>query len=121
MQASIITPLMLARTKNDWSNSSLMLRPGGALAWMLGSAFLILSMMSSVLAAPLFRMGMMAVRRPFLAHDVGLHGRSLVHEGHVADVHRRAVHRPDGQVVERGNGLGAGVQLDVVFAVADFG
>ena len=56
-----------------------------------------------------------------LAHDVGLYGRSLVHEGHVADVHRRAVHRPDGQVVERGNGLGAGVQLDVVFAVADFG
>ena len=55
------------------------------------------------------------------ADDVGLHHVAHAHVGHVLDVDRHAVDRLDRDVVESGDQVGAAVELDVIFRVADLG
>ena len=56
-----------------------------------------------------------------LAHDVGLRREAVAHVRHVADIDGRAVDHLDRQIVELVHGLGAGVQIHVVFELADLG
>ena len=53
------------------------------------------------------------------AHDVGLHGEAVVHEGHVAQQHGHAVDHLERHGVELGDVLGADVEEHVVVDAAD--
>ena len=53
------------------------------------------------------------------ADEVLLHRVSIAHPGDVAEHDRRAIHRLDGEIVERLDGVGTGVELHVVERVAD--
>ncbi len=56
-----------------------------------------------------------------LPHDVGLRREAVAHVGHVADVNGRAVHHLDRKIVELLHPARAGVQIHVVFELADLG
>ena len=115
------TPSTAARTNTDWSNSELHLQLRRELGLDAGQGR----------AHPLDHAegrGPLALedghehRAPAVAaDDVGLHRVAVRHVGHVLDVDRDAVDRPDRDVVERLDHVRAAVELDVVLPVADLG
>ena len=123
MTASRTTPVMAARTKMDWSAMGSILIDGGSVfadprqrvenafddarAWRRRRVF---STEISVPRSPL--------RRTMLVC-----GREAVGDrGDVANVDRRVVGRQlDGQIVQLRDGERAGVQIHIVFELADFG
>src|SRR5204863_3070378 len=56
---------------------------------------------------------------PVLRDDACLHGETVAHLRHIADVHHRAIDLLDRKIVEHVEHFGAAVETDVVFAIAD--
>ena len=118
--ASRTTPPIAARTKIDWSPTSVdlealrQLRRGSAA----GARLMLLDDVERRGAAGLehaHQHGALAVE----AHDVGLRRVAVAHVRDVAHVDDGAVAGRDRQVVELVDRLGAGVERDEVLAVAD--
>ncbi len=121
MTASRITPSTEARTKMDWSASGCIFRSGGRVEAMRGQQV--------ARAGDNIERGAFAgfedrderAALAIQADDVGLRREAVAHVGDVADINGGVADLLDGKIVHLFDLLGAGVEIHVVFELADFG
>ena len=91
---------------------------GGKVCFSRGSSALTSSTMSSVEAAPLFRMVISTPRRPSMRTILRLRRRAVAHMRHIAHIDGGAVDLLDRQVVQFVDDAGAVVELHIIFELS---
>ena len=122
MMASFTTPSIEARTKSDWSATGVIFeRPAAATLRTAAASRGRRLMMSSVEAAPVFRIVSSDAALAVDVDDVGLRRRAVADVRDVADEDDGAAGGPDREVVQSLDRRRAAVGLDGVFVRPDLG